>query len=222
MISTDSVLNEVTMETLIQLTEYRLIPVLGEARSKYTDLLVDALHASHLPVLEITQRHPEALELVRLMSAEANLIIGAGTVLNVTQAEACLKAGARFLVSPGYSSEVVQFGRDHHIPVIPGVATATEIMGALGSGVSTMKFFPAGLLGGPAGLRAISSVFPNATFIPTGGVSLKNLGDYLAIPNVVAVGGTWVLPSELLDSGDVHGISELLTTARLQAARLVT
>lgn len=222
MTSTDSALNEVIMETLNQLTEHRLIPVLGEARSEYAGILVDALHAARLPVLEITQRHPEALQLVRLMSTETDLIIGAGTVLNVTQAWACLEAGARFLVSPGFSSEVVQFGRDHDIPVIPGVATATEIMGVLASGASTMKFFPAGLLGGPAGLRAMSSVFPNARFIPSGGVSLVNLGDYLAIPSVVAVGGTWVFPAEMLNSGDVHGISALLTDARVQAARLVT
>lgn len=100
MTSTDSVLNEVTMTTLNQLTECRLIPVLGEARSEYARTLVDALFEAPLPVLEITQRHPEALELVRQMSAEQDLIIGAGTVLNVAQAGKCLEAGARFLVSP--------------------------------------------------------------------------------------------------------------------------
>lgn len=218
--STDSALHDAKMSTLNQIGEYRLIPVLGECRAQYADLLVTALHTANLPLIEITQREPEALELLQMMAAETDLIVGAGTIINVAQAKACFEAGAQFLVSPGVSPDIMRFGREKNLTVIPGIATASDILRALECGVSTLKFFPAGFLGGPAGLRAMSSVFPDVSFIPTGGVTMANLNDYLAIQSVLAVGGTWMFPSELLRSGDTQSISELLAAARAQAARL--
>lgn len=196
-----------------------MIPVIAEPRVQYATSLIAALRDAAFPVIEITQRHPEAISLLERMCAEPDLLVGAGTVIDVAQAQACVNAGARFLVSPGFSTDIARFGKDQNIVIIPGVATASEVMGAVESGSTTVKFFPAGQLGGPAGLRAMSAVFPKVSFIPTGGVTIDNLADYLAIPGVPAAGGTWVFPPDLLRSRNTVAIAELLIAARTHAAR---
>jgi 2-dehydro-3-deoxyphosphogluconate aldolase/(4S)-4-hydroxy-2-oxoglutarate aldolase len=139
--------------------------------------------------------------------------VGAGTVLTVEQADRAVEAGARFVVTPGFGPAVVNRCRELGVPVFPGVATATEIQMALDAGLSTVKFFPAEQLGGVAMLKALSAPFRSVRFIPTGGINAGNVASYLALPSVIAVGGTWMVAPDLLAADDWAAV-----TARTRAA----
>jgi 2-dehydro-3-deoxyphosphogluconate aldolase/(4S)-4-hydroxy-2-oxoglutarate aldolase len=151
------------------------------------------------------------------MAEQRNLLVGAGTVLDVGQAERAVEAGARFIVSPGFDDEVVRRCQELSVPVLPGVATATEIQRARRAGLRVVKFFPAETLGGVGALDALSAPFPDMRFIPTGGISPGNLQPYLACSVVLAVGGSWMVPRQLIASRDWAQVTRL---AR-EAAQLV-
>jgi 2-dehydro-3-deoxyphosphogluconate aldolase/(4S)-4-hydroxy-2-oxoglutarate aldolase len=147
------------------------------------------------------------------MSRDTGLLVGAGTVVNPSQVDSAADAGARFIVSPGFDPEVIEQSRKRGLPVVPGAVTPTEIMRALAAGITTVKFFPANNFGGVKSIKALSGPFPNVKFIPTGGVSLSNLGEYLSLPCVPAVCGTWMVPAHLLSTGDFTGITRLVREA---------
>ncbi|AQP46763.1 keto-deoxy-phosphogluconate aldolase [Tessaracoccus aquimaris] len=196
----------------------RIVPVVVINDDSNALPLADALIAGDLPVAEVTLRTPAALASIAAMSTRADLLVGAGTVLNVAQATAAMDAGARFLVSPGLSRDVVAAARERGVPVIPGAVTPTEIMAALDMGLGLLKFFPAGIYGGVAALKALGSVFGGVSFVPTGGVSPGNLAEFLAVPSVAAVGGSWMVPASAVDAGDFDTITQLCATAVAQAA----
>lgn len=160
--------------------------------------LADALLKGGLPVAEITLRTPEAIESLRRMAKFPDLLVGAGTVLNRTQAEQAADAGARFIVAPGIDPELVRWCLDNQITIIPGAATPTEVMLALNLGLRCVKFFPCEPSGGLEMLRALRGPFPGMRFLPTGGIKLETISDYLAFRPVLAVGGTWMVQREWL------------------------
>ncbi|MDX3745018.1 bifunctional 4-hydroxy-2-oxoglutarate aldolase/2-dehydro-3-deoxy-phosphogluconate aldolase [Streptomyces sp. AK08-02] len=191
----------------------RLIPVLTVPDHTTAAPLTEALTAGGAACAEVTFRTPGAEQVVREMAAHGGLTVGAGTVLTPEQAERAVEAGARFVVSPGYDEEVVAKCRELGVPVIPGIATATELMRALRAGVDTVKLFPAEALGGLATLLALSAPFPQARFVPTGGIRSEHLAAYLAEPSVLAVGGSWMATPTHLAQGDYATISRLTREA---------
>lgn len=162
--------------------------------------LADALVAGGLPCAEVTFRTPVAEEAVRALADRGDLLVGAGSVRTEEQVDAAVAAGARFVVSPGFSEAVVARCRTAGVGVLPGVATATEILRALDAGCDVVKLFPASLLGGPAAVRALAAPFPGLRFVPTGGIGPHDLAGYLQIAAVAAVGGSWMVASELVRS----------------------
>jgi len=170
-----------------------------------------ALVAGGLSVLEVTLRTPAAMECIRRMIAEVEgAVVGAGTVLDGAARKACAAAGAAFCVSPGLIRDEPAEGP---APLLPGVATATELMAGLAQGFTRFKLFPANVAGGIDALKAFASPFAGVKFCPTGGVSAANAADYLALPNVACVGGSWVAPPEAVRAGDWDRITELARQA---------
>jgi 2-dehydro-3-deoxyphosphogluconate aldolase / (4S)-4-hydroxy-2-oxoglutarate aldolase len=163
--------------------------------------LGEALLAGGIDVVEITLRTAAGLEAIRRLATLPGMHVGAGSVLVPHQVEQVVQAGARFVVSPGLSVEVVQRSRALGVPSLPGVATASDLMAASALGLDEVKFFPAGLLGGPAAIRALAAPFTGMSFMPSGGVNADNMGDYLALPTVPAVGGSWMVDPALLRAG---------------------
>ena len=194
-------------------TDCRIVPVVVINQADRATSLGEALIAGGLPVAEVTFRTDAAPEAIRRMSADANLLVGAGTVLSVAQVDQAVDAGAQFIVSPGFSADVVRRAQHHGLPVFPGAVTPTEIMAALDLGLTTLKFFPANVYGGAAALKALGAPFPQVSFMPTGGISLANLADYLSLPNVAAVGGSWMVPAGAIEAGDTATIQQLCVEA---------
>ena len=173
-----------------------------------------ALVAGGLTVIEVVLRTPEAMQcLSEVASAVPDAIVGAGTVLSEKQAAEVVLAGAQFIVSPGLYAPVVEYAQSAGLPIFPGVATASEAQNAWNMGLRSLKFFPASLAGGPAMLKAIGSVFKDVKFMPTGGVSAANLADYLALPNVLACGGSWLTPKSAIAEGNYQVITDLAAQA---------
>jgi 2-dehydro-3-deoxyphosphogluconate aldolase / (4S)-4-hydroxy-2-oxoglutarate aldolase len=196
-----------------------LVPVVEIPDAKLAAPLAEALIAAGLPCAEVTFRTPAAADAMAVM-AGYDILLGAGTVLSAEQADLALDRGARFLVSPGFSTPVVRHARDRHATMIPGVCTPTELEMARGAGIGLVKFFPAGPAGGVPYLKALSGPYPDATFIPTGGIGLADLGDYLAVPQVIAVGGSWMVPREKIAKAEFADIAALAAEAVAVAARL--
>ena len=177
-----------------------------------------ALVAGGIRMLEVTLRTPQALACIEAIARDVpEAVVGAGTVRNAADAQASAMAGARFIVSPGYTTALGQACRDVSLPLLPGVTTGSEIMMALGDGLSELKFFPAMQAGGPAMLKAWGGPFGDVRFCPTGGVSAANALEFLALPNVVCVGGSWLTPSDVLARGNWAQVTALA----FQASRLV-
>jgi 2-dehydro-3-deoxyphosphogluconate aldolase / (4S)-4-hydroxy-2-oxoglutarate aldolase len=186
------------MEFIENLKAVRVVPVIVIKDLGHAVPLAKALVEGGLNVLEITLRSPVALEAIRTISGEVEgAIVGAGTVINAEQFVDAADAGAKFVVSPGLTEEVVRASRDHLLPLLPGVATASEIMHGISLGLKTFKFFPAENIGGAPAIKALGGPFPQVSFCPTGGVSAKNLQTYLSLPNVICAGGSWMVPSDL-------------------------
>ncbi|MFT3875850.1 MAG: bifunctional 4-hydroxy-2-oxoglutarate aldolase/2-dehydro-3-deoxy-phosphogluconate aldolase [Propioniciclava sp.] len=192
----------------MKLSDFPVIPVAVVKNAERADALGAALVEGGLPVVEVTLRTPGAVDVIRRMATNPGLLVGAGTVLTPAQVEASAKAGARFIVSPGFSQAVVDRARDLGLTVLPGAVTPTEIMAALDAGLTTCKFFPAHVYGGAAAIKALGGPFGAMRFVPTGGITAANLADYLALPNVVSVGGSWMVPADAVDAGDFAFVRE--------------
>ena len=205
---------------LNDLLSHRLVPVVVLEDAADATPLANALVAGGLPVAEVTFRTSAAAESIKKMSANSEMIVGAGTVLTPEQVDAAVEAGAKFVVSPGTSAAVVKRCQEHGIPALPGVASATEVMAALELGCSTVKFFPAGTSGGAPAIKALSAPFGNVTFVPTGGVGPKNLADYLSLPCVAAAGGSWMVPADAVRRGAFDEIEKLTREAVELAATI--
>lgn len=209
---------------LDRLAELRLVPVVAVEDAADAVPLARGLLAGGLPVAEVTFRTPAAAEAIRAMVAEGlrtddghELLVGAGTVVSPEQVDAAVEAGARFVVSPGLSREVVERCRAHGVLALPGTATASEVQAALAMGLRTVKFFPAEASGGAAAIKALSAPFPQMRFVPTGGVNESNVSDYLSLPAVVAAGGSWMVPADAVRARETARI-ESLTAAAVAAA----
>ena len=184
--------------------------------------LARALARGGVTVVEITLRTPAAMEAIRRIRAEVpEVTVGAGTVLTPKDYDQSIEAGAAFAISPGATQTLLAYGRTAAIPYLPAVATASELMAAMEHGYGVFKFFPAGVAGGVAALKSLAGPFPQARFCPTGGVSLDNVGDYLSLPNVVCVGGSWLAPDKLVAAKDWAGIEAIAaqTTAKVRGGR---
>lgn len=176
-----------------------VIPVITVERPEHALPLAEELVGAGLPVLEITLRTPHALAALNaIRQALPDAIVGAGTVINRANYQQALDAGAEFIVSPGFTPELLACAKSSAIPFLPGVNTPSEIMQLLGHGITAMKFFPAEAAGGVQMLRSIGAPLPQALFCPTGGITHANAQDYLALPNVACVGGSWMVTKELV------------------------
>ncbi|MGW3136959.1 bifunctional 4-hydroxy-2-oxoglutarate aldolase/2-dehydro-3-deoxy-phosphogluconate aldolase [Streptomyces sp. NPDC001139] len=191
----------------------RLLPVLTVPSAATAGPLADALAAGGARCAEVTFRTPDAERVLETMAGHGGLAVGAGTVLTPEQAERAVAAGARFIVSPGYDEEVIAKCRELRVAVVPGIATATELMRALKAGLDTVKLFPAEPLGGPRALRALAAPFPSVRFVPTGGIDATRLTAYLSDRAVLAVGGSWMATAAHLERGDYHEIRRLTADA---------
>ena len=191
-----------------------VIPVLVVEREEDAVPLARALAAGGARAIEVTLRSPAALGAIRrIAEAVPEAVAGAGTVLNPDDVAAAQAAGARFSVSPGLSAPVAKAASAARLPFLPGVATATEIMAGLDLGLSRFKFFPAETSGGAAAVAAFGGPFPSCRFCPTGGLRLDNAGAYLALENVVCVGGSWLAPTAAVQAGDWDRIEALARAA---------
>jgi 2-dehydro-3-deoxyphosphogluconate aldolase/(4S)-4-hydroxy-2-oxoglutarate aldolase len=201
------------MDVLASLRAARLVPVVVLDDAKDADPLAAALVAGGLPVAEVTFRTAAAQDSIRAMADRGDIILGAGTVLTPAQVDQAVAAGASYVVSPGLSRAVVERCGEHGVLALPGAVTATEIQAALELGLTTVKFFPAGTSGGAPAIAALAAPFAGVSFVPTGGIGPKNLHEYLAIPSVAAVGGSWMVPRDRVKAGDFDGIRTLTAEA---------
>jgi 2-dehydro-3-deoxyphosphogluconate aldolase/(4S)-4-hydroxy-2-oxoglutarate aldolase len=197
-----------------------VIPVLTIERAADAVPLARALVAGGLPVIEVTLRTKAALDAIRAIAAEVpDCVVGVGTVLRATDITAAIAAGAKYLVSPGTPAELAAALADCGIPVLPGCATVSEAMVLGARGFKVLKFFPAEASGGVAWLKSIAAPLPELKFCPTGGIDSKNIATYLACPNVLAVGGSWVAPKDAIASGDFARVTLLALKASALRAR---
>jgi 2-dehydro-3-deoxyphosphogluconate aldolase/(4S)-4-hydroxy-2-oxoglutarate aldolase len=201
-------------DLLEKLGRLGVVPVVEIERAEDAVELGRALLAGGLPCAEITFRTAAAEEAIRRISSNLpEIIVGAGTVLTVDQADRAVSAGAQFIVSPGFNQKVVDWCLQHGIPVTPGVLTPTEIDMALDRGLKVLKFFPAEAMGGVATLKAIAAPYKGVKFIPTGGITQDNLADYLALPSVHCCGGSWLVKASLISAGKFDEITRLTQEA---------
>lgn len=208
-----------TFETL---AGHGVVPVVTIDWAERAEPLGEALLAGGLGCAEITLRTPAAAGAIGTLTRTfPEMAVGAGTVFSVEQAEVAVAAGAQFVVSPILDDAVVDWCRTHHVPVAPGVMTPNEVASAAAHGLGVVKFFPAASAGGPAALKAMAPVFPELRFMPTGGIGIENLADYLRLPMVAACGGSWPAPRRLIEAGDFDAIRQLAaaTVAAVRAGR---
>jgi 2-dehydro-3-deoxyphosphogluconate aldolase/(4S)-4-hydroxy-2-oxoglutarate aldolase len=201
------------MNTLELASYGPVIPVIVIDRLEDAVPLAQALVAGGVRVLEVTLRTPVALEAIRAMCAVEGAIVGAGTIRSAADARAAKAAGAVFGVSPGYTAEVGAACREVGLPLLPGVATASEVMAAQADGLNFLKFFPATAAGGIPMLKALGGPFPDVVFCPTGGISLATAPDFLGLPNVKVCGGSWLTPADAVKAGDWARITRLAQEA---------
>lgn len=196
-----------------------LVPLIQADDPEVALKTVKALQAGGLNVVEVVLRTEGAMKCLEAIARDApGAVVGAGTVLTLEQAKAVVTRGAQFVVSPGLEEEIVAFCQSRSIDVLPGTVTATEVQRAWNLGLRVVKFFPAGLSGGPSMLWALSSVFRGMRFMPTGGVNADNLGQYMEVPAVLACGGSWMTPADEIHAGNYEAITQharaALATAR--------
>ncbi|WP_341720631.1 bifunctional 4-hydroxy-2-oxoglutarate aldolase/2-dehydro-3-deoxy-phosphogluconate aldolase [Micromonospora sp. FIMYZ51] len=201
------------------LGRHRIVPVVVLDDAAHAEPLADALAGAGLPVAEVTFRTPAAAEAIARMASHGAVTVGAGTVTTVAQVDAAVRAGARFVVSPGFSAAVLRRCAEHGVFALPGAVTASEVMAALDEGVRVVKFFPAATSGGPAAISALAAPFGQVRFVPTGGIDAASAGDYLALPSVLAVGGSWMVPRTAVAAGDFARIAELTAATVAAVAR---
>lgn len=197
-----------TLEQRLQ--HIKIVPVIAINDAAHAVPLAKVLVENGLPCAEVTFRTDAAQESIRLMrDAYPELLIGAGTVLTTQQVDQAISAGADFIVSPGLNPTTVKYCQQRGIAIVPGVNNPSLVEQAMELGLRTVKFFPAEPSGGVAMLKALCAVYP-VQFMPTGGVNPRNVSEYLAIPAVVACGGTWMVPTDLMDLGDWDAIARLV------------
>ncbi len=193
-----------------RLEEIRIVPVVKIERAEDAKGLAGALVRGGIPCAEVTFRTDAAAQSIRLMSETyPEMLVGAGTVLKTGQVDAAIEAGAEFIVSPGLNPKIVRYCQEKGIPVYPGVATASEIEQALELGLSVVKFFPAEVNGGVKAIKALSGPYIQLRFMPTGGINADNIKDYLACPQVIACGGSWMVRENLIEEKRFDKIEEL-------------
>ncbi len=190
-----------------------VVPVLVIEDAAQAKGLAQALVKGGLPALEVTLRTPSALDAIRAMAEVPGGVVGAGTLLTPADVKAAKAAGAKFGVSPGATDRLIAACVDEGLPLLPGAATATEVMILLEKGFTVQKFFPAEASGGAPALAAIGAPIPQVKFCPTGGVSMKNVADYLKLSNVICCGGSWVAPKAAVQAGDWDQIETLARAA---------
>ena len=196
------------------LTNNPVVPLVQANDPKVAVKTAHALAAGGLQVVEVVFRTDTALECLQAVADEVpDMVAGAGTVLSAGQAEAALDNGAKFIVSPGLDEGVVGVARERDVPVFPGIMTPGEIQHAFNLGLNTVKFFPAGNAGGVPMIKALASVFRTMKFMPTGGVSPKNLAEFLSVPAVLACGGSWLTPADQIAAGNYEAITALAAEA---------
>lgn len=195
------------------LTRAPIIPVLALDDPGIAVELAQALVAGGLPVIEVTLRSPHATEVLKKMALVKNAIVGAGTILTAEQADMAISSGAKFLVSPGATHKFLDAAEEFSIPLLPGIATSSEIMQVIERGYRFLKFFPAEAAGGMATLKSFAGPFPQVKFCPTGGIDAEKAKGYLALPNVICVGGSFVTPESLVSARDWGRITALAKSA---------
>lgn len=201
-------------DILLRLKNAPVVPLVTPDNVESAIQTTRALVAGGLSVVEVVLRTPTAIQcLGEIVRAVPDAIIGAGTVLSTKQAQAVIDEGAQFIVLPGLYAPVIELAQHADIPVFPGISTATEAQNGWNMGLRALKFFPASLSGGVPMLKALSSVFKEVSFMPTGGVSAANLPDYLALTSVLACGGSWLTPKSAIEQGDYTAITQLANEA---------
>lgn len=207
------------MPVIDRIGEMRLLPVVVLEDTSDAAPLARALLAGGLPVAEVTFRSAAAAASIATIAAEVpQMLVGAGTVLTPAQVDAAVDAGASFLVTPGFSPAVVARARERGVPIVPGVNNPTGVEQAMATGISLVKFFPAEPSGGVSFIKALTGPYGEMRFVPTGGIGPKNLASYLAIPAVVACGGSWMVDPALIRAGDFDRVAELTREAVALAA----
>ena len=203
------------MEQMLEQIEMRkLVPVVKLDRAEDAVPMGRALCEGGLPVAEVTFRTDAAEESIRAMKkAFPDMIVGAGTVVDLEQAKRAVDAGSAFLVSPGTSTKIIEFALEQGVPVFPGVCTPTEIMTCMEYGLPVVKFFPAKQYGGLDTIKALAAPFPSMRFMPTGGISTENAKEYLAFEKIVAVGGSWMVKETFVQEGNFAEIVRLTKEA---------
>ena len=199
---------------LDELCGYHIIPVVVLNRAEDAKPLAKALCEGGLKCAEVTFRTDAAEESIRIMSSEyPDMMVGAGTVLTTEQVDRAVKAGAKFIVSPGFDPEIVDYCIKKDIPVVPGCMTPSEVAQGVKRGLEVLKFFPAEQAGGIAMIKAMSAPYTSVRFMPTGGINTKNLEQYLSFGKIAACGGSWMVKADLIDAGDFDKIRELTKEA---------
>lgn len=187
-----------------------LVPVIAIERPEHALPLGRALYEGGIKVLEITLRTPHALGAIReLRAALPDAWVGAGTIASVEDYRAVEEAGAQFVITPGSTPELLDYGLKAQAPLLPGVATLSEVMQGMQKGYRAFKFFPAEVAGGVSALKAFSGPFPALKFVPTGGITAEKASAYLSLPAVPAVGGSWLTPKDKMAQGDWQGITDI-------------
>ena len=202
-----------TIELIDEISKSKILPVVAIHDVNDADSLADALSGAGLPIAEITLRTSSGLRAIARLSERDAFVVGAGTVHSVDQAKQVADAGAKFVVTPGFNPKTVQWCLEHSLPVYPGVSSPTDLETALEFGLDVVKFFPAEQIGGVKMLRTLEGPYGDIRFIPTGGINLANLTDYLRLPSVVACGGSWMVKSSLIAEGRFDEVQRLTTEA---------
>lgn len=202
-------------QILEQLGTYGIVPVVVLQDAAKAEPLAEALCKGGLACAEVTFRTDAAEESIRIMSEKfPEMLVGAGTVLTIEQADRAVKAGAKFIVSPGLNPEVVKWCQAHEVPVIPGIVTPTEMEQAIGLGLTMVKFFPAEPAGGLPMIKAMAAPYTGMRFMPTGGINAANLEEYLSCDKILCCGGSWMVKGDLVKAGAFDKIRELTAEAR--------
>lgn len=197
-----------------KIAEFGVVPVVVLEDVKDAKPLADALVKGGLPCAEVTFRTDAAEESIRIMTKEyPDMLVGAGTVLTIDQVNKAVNAGAKFIVSPGFDAEIVDYCMKKEIPVFPGCITPSEVAQAVKRGLDMVKFFPAGQFGGVEVIKALAAPYTTIKFMPTGGVNARNLKDYLSCDKIVCCGGSWMVKGDLVKAGDFEKIRELTAEA---------
>ena len=203
------------MKTIVeQLSEMLVVPVVVLNESNDAEKLSDALVKGGLPCAEVTFRTEAAEESIRIMTKKyPEMLVGAGTVLTIEQVDRAVGAGAKFIVSPGSDPEIVDYCIEKQIPIIPGIVTPSEVAQAVKRGLEVVKFFPAEQFGGVSTIKALAAPYTMLKFMPTGGVSLENLKDYLSCDKIICCGGSWMVKGDLIKAGEFDKIAEMTKEA---------